>query len=50
MIYVLILSLLNNKLYDQKLASDSTGLSGGFRGIGCGFKKMGARQLSFELV
>jgi hypothetical protein len=37
---------------DQKLASDSSGLSGGFRGIGCGFTKwkMGARQLLFELV
>ncbi|KAH0822643.1 hypothetical protein GEV33_000148 [Tenebrio molitor] len=26
-------------IYDQKVASDCTGLSGGFRGIGCGFKK-----------
>jgi hypothetical protein len=26
--------------YDQKVASDCTGLSGGFRGIGCGFKKL----------
>jgi hypothetical protein len=25
--------------YDQKVDSDCTGLSGGFRGIGCGFKK-----------
>jgi hypothetical protein len=34
---------------DQKLASDGSGLSGGFRGIGCGFTKwkMGARQLLF---
>jgi hypothetical protein len=34
------------------VASDCSGLSGGFRGIGRGFTewKMGARQLFFELV